>query len=279
MSHTTVARRIERLERGLGVALFERKEDGYHLTVEGLKLMTHAQKMEDMAMTIDDMFSASGEAVSGSVRVGAPDGFGNTFLSHTLPKLQRQHPELNIELVPIPVVHKLWKREVDIAVSLDRPQTGRIIMRKLTDYELRIFGSPELIAEKGMPQTKEDLKRFNFVGYVDDLLYTEELDFIRALNIDIKPIYKGATIKAQFDAISAGTGLGVLPSFMTRSGDLVQILPRDITFLRTFWLLIPEELKELEKIKVTIAHIVNATRQNAAEFFFDDADVRRAPPL
>ena len=268
MSHTTVARRLERLERDLGVGLFDRKEEGFRLTPEGQKLLAHAQRMEDTAAVIGELFSMSGEKLAGSVRVGAPDGFGNAFLSHALPMLQRDHPELNIELVPIPVVHKLWKREVDIAVSLDRPETGRIIMRKLTDYELRIHASPGLIAEKGMPKSREDLRRFNFVGYIDDLLYTEELDFIRAIGPDLKTTYKGATIKAQYDAVAAGIGLGVLPPFMTRGSGLLEVLPAEITFLRSYWLLIPEDLKELEKIKVTAAYIVDAVKANASSFFF-----------
>lgn len=279
MSHTTVARRLSRLERDLGVVLFERKEDGLKLTSEGQKLFAYAQKMEDLAVTVDDLFSVSDEKITGSVRVGAPDGFGNAFLSHTLPAMQRDHPELSIELVPIPTVHKLWKREVDIAVSLDRPQTGRIVMRKLTNYELRIFASPKLISQQGMPRNRAELKRYNFVGYVDDLLYTTELDFNRAIDPGLRITYKGATIKAQYDAITAGIGLGVLPAFMTRDCELVQVLPTQITFLRTYWLLIPEDLKELEKIKVTAAYIVNATKQRAADFFFPDSGTRQAPYL
>ena len=269
MSHTTVARRVERLERDLGVMLFERKEEGLRLTSDGQRLLGHAQQIEDLAATIDDLFSTTGATITGSVRVGAPDGFGNAFLSHALPAMQRDHPELNIELVPIPVVHKLWKREVDIAVSLDRPETGRIIMRKLTDYELRIHASPRLIEEKGMPQGRGDLKRFNFVGYIDDLLYTEELDFNRAIDPDLRTTYKGATIKAQYDAVMAGIGLGVLPPFMTRNSGLIEVLPDEITFKRSYWLLIPEDLKELEKIKVTAAYIVDAVKANSSQFFFE----------
>lgn len=269
VSHTTVARHIDRLEHSLGVLLFERSDKGVILTEEGQRILNAAQSMEDLGEAIANEAEVSKLGLSGSVRIGAPDGFGNAFLSRVLPDLQKEHPALNLELVPVPITHKLWKRDVDIAVSLDRPETGKIVMRKLIDYDLRLYGAPDLLDEYGIPSDIDDLTAFNFVGYVDDLLYTDELDFNKSIHPDLRIAYKGATVKAQLDAVRAGTGLGVLPVFMARETELVPLLTDAVRFQRTYWLLIPEEYRSLEKIKAVAQFIAKATTQHATVFRCD----------
>jgi len=272
-AHTTVSRRISALEEALGARLFERIGDRLELTAEGEAVAALAQRMEDTAIAISDRAVPAGTAITGSVRVGAPDGIGNAFLSARLPDLCRIQPGLDIELVPVPVTHKLWNRDVDIAISLDRPETGRVVMRKLTDYDLRIYGAPALLERAGHPETVDDLLAFPFTGYIDDLLFSGALDFNRTIHPGLRVAYKAATVKAQMDAVGAGVALGVLPCFMARDTGLVPLLQDTVAFSRTYWLLYPEDLRELERIRVVAAHIAGAVRANAALFRFrpDDA--------
>ena len=123
-------------------------------------------------------------------------------------------------------------------------------MRKLTDYDLRLYAGAGFWDRHGeaQPTALEDLKTLPFVGYIDDLLYTPELDFNRILMPGLRIVYKAATVKAQVDAVAANVGLGVLPCFMA-DDDLVPVLPDDIRFTRTYWLLYPEDYRDLERIR------------------------------
>lgn len=265
VSHTTVARHIERIEALLQNRLFESGIDGLTPSEAGAALIPLAEEMEARAVTICDLFQRPGK-LAGRVRVGAPDGFGNAVLARLLPALCAQEPGLTIELVPVPVSHKLWNREVDIAVSLDRPKTGRMVMQRLTDYDLRLFAAPDFVAERGSPPSVDALAGFPFVGYVDELLYTRELDFNRLIHPDIVTRYKAATVQAQLDAVLAGAGLGVLPCFMTSGHDLIPILPHEIAFTRTYWLLYSEDDRDNARIRRVAAYIRESTQSEAARF-------------
>ncbi len=267
-AHTTVSRRIATLEHSLGSHLFERVGETLQLTAEGEAIAGLADRMELTAMAIADKAVPAGTAVTGSIRVGAPDGIGNAVLSRILPELLAEQPGLAVELVPVPVTHKLWNRDVDIAISLDRPVTGRIVMSRLIDYDLRIYGAPSLLAEKGMPQTVEDLTAFAFAGYIDDLIFSGALDFNRLIHPGLRVAYKAATVKAQLDAVASGRTLGVLPCFLARETDLVPVLPHEVAFARTYWLLYPEELREIERVRVVAAFITRRIREQAALFRF-----------
>lgn len=66
--------------------------------------------------------AGANEAITGVVRVGAPDGLGNYFLADCLGALAASHPGLIIQLVPLPRTFSLLQREADIAITLDRPK-------------------------------------------------------------------------------------------------------------------------------------------------------------
>ncbi|MQQ10321.1 LysR family transcriptional regulator [Epibacterium sp. SM1979] len=266
VSHTTVARRLRQLEDEAGCTLFEPSQDGLVLTEAGALILEKAQDMENAASAVADMLGRYNNSHTGRVRVGAPDGFGNAVLSHVLPELIRSAPGYEVELVPVPAHHKLWRRDVDIAVSLDRPQTGRVVMRKLIDYDLRLYAHPDLLPDQ--PLGRGDLIDFPFVGYIDALLYTAELDFNRHISDELRVVYKGATVKAQLDAVRAGIGMGVLPCFIARNHGLVPVLPDEITFCRSYWLLYPEDYKHLERIRTVSGFIYDQTQKIADLFRF-----------
>ncbi|PQV56312.1 LysR family transcriptional regulator [Defluviimonas denitrificans] len=261
VSHTTIARRIRQMEARFGCHLFEPTDDGLILTAAGSQVLQKATEMENAAVDISDRLARLEGKNKGRVRVGAPDGFGNAVLSHILPELVKENPGTEVEFVPVPASHKLWRRDVDIAVSLDRPLSGQVIMRKLTDYDLRLYAGPGFFDGKNVPTCREELREYPFVGYIDELLYTPELDFNRAILPGLNVVYRAATVKAQFDAVKNNAGLGVLPCFMTRNTNLLPIMPEEINFVRTYWLLYPEEYRLLSHIQLVSNFIHNRTRE------------------
>ncbi len=119
--HTTVGRRIRALEGVLDARLFHRSNLGYALTEAGENLLAAAEGMESAFLSA----SAAAEAahtVSGTVRIGAPDGFGSVFLAPRMHRLTGRHPGLEVEIMATARIFSLSKREADIVVSLSPPQ-------------------------------------------------------------------------------------------------------------------------------------------------------------
>jgi len=265
-SHTTIARRLKSLQDKLGLTLFEPTKDGMVLSEFGQSILSHAEQMERSANAISDLASRVNGLGKQKIRVGAPDGFGNAVLSHILPKLITTNPAMEVDLVPLPIAHKLWRRDVDIAISLDRPARGPLVMRKLMDYDLRIYAGPKFFENRTRPTQREDLRAFPFIGYVEDLLYTDELHFNNILMSGLQVVYRGSTVKAQFDAVMGNVGLGVLPCYMARDTALEPVMAQDITFSRTYWMSYLEENRHLAPIQTASEFIFEATRELSATF-------------
>ncbi|MFG1362426.1 LysR family transcriptional regulator [Xanthobacter versatilis] len=269
VEHSTVSRRIGALEEALGAKLFDRRPHGYGLTAAGERLMAAAEGMETLALAAQGEIGGADLGVAGTVRIGAPDGFGTFFLAPRISALADLHPELDIQLLAMPRLFSLSKREADIAISLSRPKEGRLHARKLTDYRLGLYASRAYLERHGPIESRAGLQRHPFIGYVDDLIYAPELDYVPLVAKDIRVRLKSSSLVAQLTATQAGAGVCVLPCFMgdlfagDRPNALVPILPGDVGLTRTFWLLTHTDTRDLARIRVAadfIASVVQAAR-------------------
>src|SRR5260370_29696065 len=141
LNHATVARQLTALERDLKTKLVNRQTTGSSLTPSGVALLAAAERAESELLRVGSQLTSVDDKVSGTVRIGAPDGLGNYFLADQLGAFAAANPALIVQLVALPRTFSLAKREADIVVTLERPSEGRLISTKLTDYTLSIYAS------------------------------------------------------------------------------------------------------------------------------------------
>jgi DNA-binding transcriptional LysR family regulator len=264
--HATVSRHICALEQALEARLFDRSPTGYTLTAQGERLLPTAEQIEALTVAAAGEVQGADLAVSGSVRVGAPEGFGSYFLAPRLAGLAEIHPDLEIELVAIPGVLSLSKREADIAVALSRPREGRLLARKLTDYSLSLYGAPAYLEARPPLTTRAQMTDHRFIGYIEDLLYAPELDYMDAPDARITVQLRSSNLIAQLRAAAAGAGLCVLPDFIAASEPgLVRVLPGQVGLTRTFWLLTHADLKGLARVRAVADFITEAVQAARSE--------------
>lgn len=265
--HATVSRRVKALEEKLGAALFSRSPRGYALSEQGEALLRHAESIESTAARIQNDIAGERFSLSGAVRVGAPDGFGAFFLAPRMGRLAEQHPELELQLVATPRVFSLSKREADIAIVLSRPEKGRLISRRLTDYQLRLYASRDYIEKHDPIRSKEDLKSHLVMGYIPELIYTPELDYLSGLLPDLRLRFSSTNLFAQMRSVEAGMGICILPDFMAQhASTLVPVLPETVNIRRSFWLMAHEDSRESARVQAVIRFIVDQVDRAKADF-------------
>jgi molybdate transport repressor ModE-like protein len=251
VEHTTVARRIQALEKQMGAALFARDAGGHRLTEAGRQLLPAVEAMEAAVLGAERAAPAqAGAGPSGLVRVGATEGFGTLILASHLARLTQKHPQLTIDLLALPRNVHLSRREADIVITLERPKRGAVIVTKLADYTLHLYGQREYLARRPLVATREDLRHHAFVSYVDDLLFTKELQFIDQLYPPERFALRSTSVTAQYEAVRAGAGLAVLPAFLAdRDPLLARVLPQEARFTRTFWMSMAAEAKHQARMQ------------------------------
>ncbi len=250
VEHTTVARRIDRLETQLGATLFDRSREGYELTEVGLALLPHAEAMEGAALAAAEQIGGAEVAAHGVVRLGVPEVFGVKVVAPLLVGLLDQHPDLQIDLLALPRFANLANREADLGVMLDPPTTGRYVVTRLASFRFYLYASPAYLARHPTIRTQADLARHDFVDYVQDRLASRELSYLNELGFTPRRRMCCSGMTAQIEAASLGMGLMMAPPYaVPDDGRLVPVLP-GFSAERSFWLVAPTDLYRLRRVKV-----------------------------
>ena len=266
LNHATVGRRLDGLEKAIAAKLFERRPNGCVLTADGAAFLPAAERMEAEMLSARAALGSAEVGLTGTVRIGAPDGFGTAFLAARLGRLSEQHPGLTIQLVPVPRAFSLSRREADIAITMDRPEEGRLVAQKLVDYALGLYASSAYLDAHGRPQTLADLSGHRLVGYVDDLLSTPSLDYAAEIVGDFASRFEISSALGQTEAVAAGAGIGILHAFIAKKrAGLERVLP-ERELRRAYWLVYHESARGLARITAVAAAIREMVEAERASF-------------
>lgn len=268
VNHTTVSRRISALEDALKIKLFEQDEHGFHLTALGENILPLAQQIEDITELTKERVELSGLTLSGNLRLGAPDGFGNSFLAERITDFINENPDMTIKLVPVPLTHNLIKREVDLAISLEASNKKDMLCKKITDYQLYLYTSKKYVRDNDIDLTNlNEIQNQPFTSYISDLLYTDQLDFNQYIGSHLNNCFQGSTVMSQFQFVAGGGGFGVLPYFMIKDDErFIKVMPNKFSFIRSYWLLIPIELNRLASVRGLEKAIHGLVKENQQLF-------------
>ena len=233
----TVGRRIARLEEGMEARLFLKGPQGYVLTEAGQRLLPHAERAEQAMGAAAEELRGGERGLSGQIRIGAPDGCANYLLPQVVAAICDANPGLEVQIIALPRVFNLSKREADMAVGVSPPSAGRLTVQKLTDYKLCLAASRNYLARVGRIETADDLKGRRYVGYIPDMIFDKELDYLAEVGADTVGLASNS-VSVQLNWLRHGAGIGVVHMFaMPAAPELVKVLPDEVALTRAFWLI------------------------------------------
>ncbi len=242
----TVGRRIARLESTLGTRLFAKSPQGYALTEEGTRLLPHAEAAEAALDRAGEALSGP-EGLTGQIRIGAPDGCANYLLPQVLARICDANPGLEVQIVALPRVFNLSKREADMAIAVSRPEAGRLTVQKLTDYRLHLAASRAYLANAPI-HNAEDLIHHRFIGYIPDMIFDKELDYLTEIGAGPATLVSNS-VSVQLNWLRHGAGVGVVHDFaLPAAPELIRVIPDRISLTRAFWLIRHEGDARLERL-------------------------------
>ncbi|MTJ04322.1 MAG: LysR family transcriptional regulator [Sediminimonas qiaohouensis] len=244
----TVGRRIARLEQNLGAPLFAKSPQGYAPTDAGMRLMAHAERAEQAMGAAQEELAGQEGGLSGQIRIGAPDGCANFLLPQVCADIVRDNPDLDIQIIALPRVFNLSKREADMAIGVSPPEAGRLTVQKITEYKLHLAAARGYLKDKPPITTPEDLRGHRMVGYIPDMIFDKELDYLSDLGVERVPLASNS-VSVQVNWLRHGAGLGVVHDFsLPMSRPLRKVLPDHISLTRAFYLIRHVDDQRLERL-------------------------------
>ncbi|MFO8127047.1 LysR family transcriptional regulator [Yoonia sp.] len=231
MDPSTLGRRIARLERSVGAALFVKSPQGYALTDLGERMMARAAEAEVHLTQARDEGQGDTAALTGQIRIGAPDGAANFLLPQVCATIQRKNPHLEVQILALPRVVNLSRREADMAITVSPPAAGRLTVQKITDYQLHLA-----MRTNALPlHSLDDLRTRQIVGYIPDMIFDKELDYLG--EIDAARVQMASNSVAVQLQMIRQSGVGIVHDFaLPFAPELQMVLTDEVALTRSFYL-------------------------------------------
>jgi DNA-binding transcriptional LysR family regulator len=252
IDETTVARRLARLEKGMGAALLERAPGGLALTAAGEGARAAAEEMEGAALAAERRVLGADRRLSGTVRVTAPEILGNHFVLPALQAVHARHPGIAIELISTIARLDVTRREADVAVRTVRPTEPSLVARKLG----RMAVAPYV--RRGRKRSA----KLAVVSYADGIKLP-----LRNLE-DRAPGGRVAlrtnSIATVLAAVRLGWGAGDLPCFVgDASPELERAFPGETPDWLDVWLIVHADVQRTSRVRALVHELTRIFREGA----------------
>ena len=186
--------------------------------------------------------------LTGQIRIGAPDGCATFVLPQVVTEICNAHPGLEVQIVALPRVFNLSKREADMAIAVSRPEAGRLTVQKLTDYHLHLAASRDYLARHPPIAALADLRRHRFVGYIADMIFDKELDYLGEVGAGAVQLASNS-VSVQLNWVRHGAGVAVVHDFALPSApEVVKVLEGQIGLTRAFYLIRHADDRRVERL-------------------------------
>ncbi|WP_296135779.1 LysR family transcriptional regulator [uncultured Tessaracoccus sp.] len=241
VDHTTVSRRLDRLDRQVGAATVIRTSGGTRLTDLGKSLLGPASQIEAAVHAAQEL-GRSGEGthqLRGLLRVMCPEGFGTMFVTPAAARLQRRHPQLQIELVT--GTHPITQGvSADVEISVGKPERRHCRHDRLAGYHLGLYASRGYLDEHGPVDSVDQISCHKLVYYIESMLLLDQLVLAERHFPEASIGFASPNLFSQLAATNAGAGIGLLPRFVVLGNDNLVRLAPDFHVTREFYAAIAE---------------------------------------
>ncbi|WP_191601183.1 LysR family transcriptional regulator [Marinomonas algicola] len=165
LTQPTLSRQIAALEKDLNLTLFERLTTGLVLTPTGKNLLTHVKAMNASAQQFSLAVTGMSEELEGIVSISVCETDALFRMPNIIEHLRLQAPHIALDVIVSNQVSDIKKREADIAIRSFRPDDPDLIVRKLGDEPIWLYGTPSLVESYGSPSNPSDVSEIHILGF------------------------------------------------------------------------------------------------------------------
>jgi DNA-binding transcriptional LysR family regulator len=211
VNHSTVFRRLNRLEQNYGVRLFERHREGYSLSVAGEEMQQSVFRIGEEVAQLDRRLTGRDLSLSGTLTVTTTDTLMHRFLGPHLAAFRKRYQDVSLDVVLDTQYLNLSKRQADVAVrpTMNPPET--LVGRRIADIGFAVYGSKDYLQHVG---ARRSLADYDWLGFEESLTHLAAAKWMRARLPNAKIGFRANNLMALTAAAAAGMGVAILPCFL-----------------------------------------------------------------
>lgn len=273
VSYSTVSRRINALEEGMGSRLFERHASGYELTSAGREMLESGRRMEAEFESLSRQVQGRDRRLAGAVRMATTDALATAFMPEVAEFTQR-YPGIEIDLIATPEPSELAMREADVALLVCAAPAESLTGRRLAILQSALYASRSYL------ERSPDVDRLDghvWVGWEKGMSHIPVARWMREHVPEAKLACRVSTGTALRAAVRAGVGVAHMLCFLAEGdSEFVQLSASEPELETGLWLLTHEDLKTTARIRVLLDFFAEAIGKKRDGLLASDAAFAQA---
>ncbi len=246
VSQPTVSRRLDAMERKLGVRLFHRTRRGYQLTRNGAQLFETVVRVEEELLAADRNLVGRDTDMAGSLRFTSTENLINGFLAPHIWAFLHAHPDIEIDVLANNAPLNLHRGEADLAVRFTETPPQTMIGRRLATAAYGIYCAADTPRSR-FPES--DRSSWEWIGLQTEIY--NRLVFGTFLP-NTRPKHKVDSLPIMHGMVRAGLGAALLPCYTAdRDATLRRLDPKPLIDPKfDMWLLFPPNQRRTRRLRL-----------------------------
>ena len=250
IEHATVGRRLESLEKALGLRLVDKLPRSRPLTQDGRAIATLAQNMAQVAGLIEQRARPALIGLAGSVRVSAPPSLSRACIVPRIAALRASHPQLRLILQPSTTLAALGSGEADIAIRTVRPEDGDLVRKKVGEVQFGLYGTREF--------SRRPAEQWTFISYDESLDHLPQQIWLHQIRAGRPIAFFASDLMSQQMAARDHVGAVVLPTMVGEDDpELVQLPTPVMAPARDIWIIVYPDVRRSPLVEVVMDFLVD----------------------
>jgi DNA-binding transcriptional LysR family regulator len=247
VKHTTVARRIEALEKNLGTRLFDKSRSGYVMTQAAEDLYQQAVSMEEKVNNINRQAANQDAALAGPLKLTIAFELANRLIIPKLAEFCDRFPDIHMQLLMTKGLVDLAAMEADLAIRMTPNPPDYLVGTEIMRLHHGIYATQEYLNQK--------VKKSNVILFQSE---TNRPDWVKKHASNAEISLRVDDVGAMAVAAANGFGLAKLPCFIgdTQPG-LVRLDMQMPPSTWGIWVLNHVELRTTARVRACKEHLIS----------------------
>lgn len=244
VSHPTVGRRLQVLEKSSGQPIFLRTAQGLVLTDSGEKVLSLAQDMEQSALAIERRLAGESAQPEGLLRISCADWFACYVLAPVLSELGQRYPLIVPEVIAGHRLFDLARRDADIAFRIVPFTEPDIVHRKLTTLSYGLY------AAVSAPDPEPAGEGVGLITMSIAQSHYPDVQWLQQRYPLARTVFTSSSRTVQAQICAQGQGVAVLPRALgDRSAALRLIDPHEPPPGRDIWMGYHQDMRQMDSLR------------------------------
>lgn len=256
VNHSTVLRRLARLEEVLGTLLFERHPTGYAMTAAGEALAHRLAGVGEQIDAAQRQLSGLDSQLSGPLRVTTTDTLLGGLLMPLLAEFRAAHPRIQLQIVVNNSFLSLNRREADVAIRPANAPPEYLVGRHVGRLQTAPYASRRYLHQLGLQPEPDNALLSDWLAYDwvvpdDAMSHLAQARWIRDHIPEQRRAVSADSLVAMTEAVRHGMGAGMLLCLLAgEDPELVRLAPADGGMDTDLWVLTHPDLRHSARVRV-----------------------------